>query len=474
MSDAKNYFVGQTVRGTVTGVNNNAIYLEIEEGVKAVIYAKDMKERPTSALYEEYCEGNEYSAQVKSIGKDNKNTDVVLLTLSTRLDLDEEERIAREKALEDKMVAMQELKDADEVFTAKIVKVVKGGAELSYKQTRLFLPFSQSLLSEDELKKSKGKDCEVLITYINAENHFISVSALAASRKEKRLAKEAAFNAVEVGQVLDGEVVQLLQYGAIVSLGLVRGLLHISEIDHFPVYKIENALKVGQKVKVKVIKVNGEHIGLSIKALTTHPWELLKEKYHVDDVFDGKVLKIIPAGLIIYLTDKYSGLMPRAEYSWLFTEHYDNVIKEGDTISVKVINIDDEKKRVSLSHKVLTENKWGNLDIKKGDIINVVVASMLQKGANVTYNGVVGFLPLSEVAAKKRVSMVGEAHPIGKEVKVRVQDFDPRRARLVVSARAALEPVKEVVKKVDDEPKFVAEEGEKDTLSLGDLIDLDK
>ena len=81
-------------------------------------------------------------------------------------------------------------------------------------------------------------------------------------------------------------------------------------------------LTVGQKVKVKVIKISDGKIGLSIKALSKHPWDVLKEKYHVGDVFEGTVKKIIPAGLIIELTDEYSGLMPKVEYSWLVNEKF--------------------------------------------------------------------------------------------------------------------------------------------------------
>ena len=287
------YYVGQTVTGTVTGVNSNAIYLEIEEGVKAVIYANDLLEVP-GKLYLEYSEGAEYTAQVKSIGKDKKNPNVIVLYLSTKLAYEKEQAEAKEKALQEKIAQFHAIKEADEVINAKVLRTTKNGAELLYNNTKLFLSYKHSSLSEDALKQLKGEEIPVIVLYVNEERHFISVSQIAAEKKQKRLAKEAAYGALEVGQVVEGEVVSILAYGAIVKLGLVSGLLHASEIDHFPVRDVKKVLSVGKKVTVKVIKIEDEKIGLSMKALTTHPWEVLKEKYHVGDVFEGTVKKIIP------------------------------------------------------------------------------------------------------------------------------------------------------------------------------------
>ena len=132
------YYVGQTVTGTVTGVNSNAIYLEIEEGVKAVIYANDLLEVP-GKLYLEYSEGAEYTAQVKSIGKDKKNPNVVVLYLSTKLAYEKAQAEAKEKALQEKIAQFHAIKEADEVINAKVLRTTKNGAELTYNNTKLFL-----------------------------------------------------------------------------------------------------------------------------------------------------------------------------------------------------------------------------------------------------------------------------------------------------------------------------------------------
>lgn len=461
------YSVGQTVNGIVTGVTSNAIYLEIEEGVKAVIYANDLLEMPKDGkLYTEYSEGAEFSAQVKSIGKDKKDPNVVLLTLSTKLAAEAAAKEAKEKALEEKIAAFEKIKEDDEIINAKVVRTTKNGAELRYNNTRLFLSYKASSLSEEALNKMKGEELPVIVTYVNKEHHLVAVSQIAAEKKQKRLEKEEALGSLEVGQVVEGEVVSLLDFGAIVSLGKVSGLLHVSEIDHFPVKDIKKALTVGQKVKVKVIKISDGKIGLSIKALSKHPWDVLKEKYHVGDVFEGKIKKIIPAGLIIELTDEYSGLMPKVEYSWLVNEKYDNVVTEGSTITLKVMSIDDQKHRVSLSHRATKENTWADIKLRRGQTITVKVQAINDKGAQVSYLNVMGFLPVSEVSSTRRVNNVSEVYPVGSEVSVMVQECDPQRARLVVSAKAV-----EVAKERETFDNYMKEQAKENTTStLADVF----
>ena len=460
------YFVGQTVTGTVTGSNSNAVYLEIEEGVKAVIYAEDMLEMPTSKLYVEYTEGAEYTAQVKSIGKDKKHPDVVVLYLSTKLAYEKEQALAKEQALQEKIAAFHAIKEADEVINAKVLRTTKNGAELTYNNTKLFLSYKHSSLSEETLKQLKGEEIPVIVLYVNEERHFISVSQVAAEKKQKRLAKEAAYGAIEVGQVLEGEVVSILAYGAIVKLGLVSGLLHASEIDHFPVKDVKKVLSVGKKVTVKVIKVEEEKIGLSMKALTTHPWEVLKEKYHVGDVFEGTVKKIIPAGLIIELTPEYSGLMPKMEYSWLVNEKYEGVVNEGDKILVKVMNIDDKKFRVSLSHRETIENAWSGIKLRKGDLVEVEVVKDVERGAEVVYKTVTGFLPVNEVSSAKRVTNVTDEYAAGTKVNAMVLECDPNRAKLVVSVKAV-----ELAKERESFDSYMKEQDKENTGStIGDLL----
>lgn len=452
----ENFYEGLNVKGRILNVTKDAIYLELTEGEKAVIYPNDLDGYVEGQkLRDYYNEGQEFHAQIKQIAKDRKTSEPLYI-LSTRLEA--------EKA---RLKIFEELKEKDEIFSAKVSRVSRVGVDLVYQDMKVFMPIRNVDLSEEALRKMVGQSMDVLVTYVNPDRLQVQVSNSLALRKQHRLAKEAAMAALEVGQVYDGTVVTVMPYGAIVSIGEVSGLLHVSEINHKMVKNAGDVLKANDSIKVKIIKLEEGKIGLSARALIPHPWEVLKEQFHVGDVFEGTITKIIPAGLIVKLTDQYAGLMPRVEYSWLANDRLDDSkIAEGDTIKVEILSIDDEKKRISLSHRATQENTWGSVKVKKGDTIKVTIGQMEERGAKVTFGNVTGFMPINEVTALKRVGKVEEVFPIGTEVEVAVIDADPSRAKLVVSAKA-LEVAKE---RAEFDTYFKQQENETPTNTLGDAF----
>lgn len=445
----------QTVKGRIINVTKDAIYLELEEGEKAVIYSNDLENYSEGQkLRDSYNEGQEFEAQVKQIAKDRK-TGEPLYILSTKLE--------SEKA---KLTIFEELKEKDEIISAKIVKVTNAGADLVYNNLKVFMPIRNVDLSLDALRQMNGQHLDVLVTFVNKDRMQVQVSNHLAMRKKARLEKEEALSQIHVDDVLEGNVVEVLPYGVIVSFGKVAGLLHVSEMSHKMIKNPSDLYKVNDSVKVKVIKVEGDRIGLSVRALTPHPWEVLKEKYHEGDVFEGVVGKVIDAGLLIKLTDDYMGLMPKVEYSWLVNEKLDGKYNEGDTITVKVMTIDDAKKRVSLSHRATIENTWCSIKVKKGDTVKVTIAEIVERGAKVNYLNVTGFMPVNEVTAARRIQKVDEVFPVGSEVEVLVIDADTSRAKLVVSSKA-LELAKE---RAEYDKYYKEQEKETPTSTLGDLL----
>ena len=263
MSEMKNYVVGQTVYGTVTGVNDNAVYLEIEEGVKAVIYVADILEADNNEHWnDDIYEGSDFSAQVKSIGKDRYDANIVLLTLSTKLAVEQEMRAKRQAELNAKFAALKEIKDKDEIINAKVDFVTARGVDVKYNGVKLFLSYKQTKLKEEDFRKMKGQEIPCLIVYIDEEKHSAAVSHDAALRKMKRLEKVAAWDSINVDDVLDGKVVSLMQYGAIVELkeGLASGLLHISEVDHLPVKEITKYSSLGDINSIKEKLYSNERV----------------------------------------------------------------------------------------------------------------------------------------------------------------------------------------------------------------------
>ncbi len=458
MSNEKIY-EGKKVSGRILNVTKDAVYLELNEGEKAVIYSNDLDGYVEGQkLRDYYNEGQEFEAQVKQIAKDRK-TGEPLYILSTKLEA--------EKA---KLEVFEEFKEKDEIISVKVVRVTRGGADVSYNDLRAFLPIKNVDLNEQALRALQGQTLDVIVTYVNKDKMQVQVSNTLAIKKQHRLAKERALEALNVGDVVEGTVVDVKPYGAILTFNGLSGLLHVSEMSHKMVKNAADLYKVNDTQKVKIIKMENDRISLSVRALTPHPWEVLKEKYHEGDVFEGVVSKVIEAGLIIKLTEEYSGLMPRSEYSWLVNEKLDGKYNEGDTIKVQVLSIDDKKKRVSLSHRATVENNWATIKVKKGDVISVTIATIEERGAKVNYLNVTGFMPINEVTSTKRVGKVDEMYPVGTVVEVQVLDVDPNRARLSVSAKA-LELAKE---RAEFDKYYKQQEEETPTSTLGDVFkDLD-
>lgn len=445
---------GQEVKGTIKNVTKSAIYVDLEGDTTGVIYTNDLEGYSEGQkLSQTYHEGEEFKALVKQVTKDKKR-ETPLIVLSTKL------YQAREK-----LPMFDELKEKDEIIEAKVVSTNKGGAELSYNDFKLFLPQRLSSLSVEALNQLKGEKIKVIVTSVDHETLRVVVSQILAEKKEQRLAREAALSQIHADDILTGTVEKIVDFGAFVNLGLVTGLLHRNEISHKGSRNVPT-LREGEEVKVKVLSNDNGRISLSMKALVPHPWTVLKEKYHVGDVFEGEIVKIIPAGLIIKLTDDYNGLMPASEYSWFVNEKMDGKVEEGQLINVKVLSIDDEKQRVSLSHKQTLENTWGSVKLRRGETINVTIISSEEKGAKVAYGNIEGFLPLSEVSQARRVAKIEEVYPLNTKVDVMVQDFDASRARLVVSIKN-LEVAKE---KATYDNYLKKEASETPESTIGDLL----
>lgn len=465
MSNVK-FFEGQEVKGIINNVTKDAVYVELEGENKGVIYTNDLVDYVEGQkLRDYYYEGQDFKALVKQVAKDKKSNNPLYI-LSTSL-----------YSAKDDIKVFEELKENDEVIEAEVVNVTRAGADLRYKEynnIKIFLPAKNIDLSEEALYSLKRQTIEVLITFVDVERFRVTVSHTAVMNKKARIAKaeakaakDAAYAKLSVGETVKGEVISVLDFGAIIDLGEgVTGLLHRNELDHKLVRNVNDYVKVGDTVKAQIIKKEDGKLGLSKKALIDHPWDILKGQYHVGDVFDGTVTKVIPAGLIIKLTDEYSGLMPRSEYAWLINERLDNNVKEGDTITVKVMEIDSNKKRVSLSHRATVANPWGDVKVRRGDVITVEIASVDEKGAKVKFQEVEGFLPVNEVTAQKRISRVDEVFPVGEKVEVSVTDCDALRAKLVVSAKL-LETKKE---RAEFDKYYAEQEKELPTNTIADLL----
>lgn len=264
----------------------------------------------------------------------------------------------KEMQREESKNELLELLNADKTITVKVKEAVKGGFVALYKGHRIFIPASQmDLRLVKNADECVGKEVDVNI--IEAEEKRGSLRIVGSRKKhlEKARNEEAAmtWETLEEGAIVKGTVERLADFGAFINIGGVDGLLHISELAYGKTPKPSSVLKVGEEIEVKVIKVDKENkkVSLSLKALKEDPWTNLSSKYPVDTVVLAKVVRFTDFGAFVELEPGVDGLVHISQISHDRVEKPSDVLKVGEEIKVKILDINEESKKVSLSIKAV-------------------------------------------------------------------------------------------------------------------------
>lgn len=247
--------------------------------------------------------------------------------------------------------------ESQETIETEVKDVVKGGLVVDL-GVRGFIPAS---LVEDYFVESfedyKGRTMTFKIVEMDEEKNRLILSHRAVVEEEKEAKKGELLETLEAGQVLEGTVQRLASFGAFVDIGGVDGLVHISQLAHEHVEKVEDVVKEGDKVNVKVLSVDPEQerISLSIKETLAGPWENIGEKVQVGDVLEGKVQRIVSYGAFVEVLPGVEGLVHISRISHDHIGTPEEVLKEGQEVQVKVLDVNEADERLSLSIKDLTE-----------------------------------------------------------------------------------------------------------------------
>ncbi len=260
----------------------------------------------------------------------------------------------REEAVRDLRAAFEN----NETITVRVKDDVKGGVVAQYMGQRVFIPASHlELHSVNDLSVYRGQDLEVNV--IEVEEKRGSTRIVASRRKklqeDRQVEESAAWENFEVGQVLEGRVERLTDFGAFVNVNGVDGLLHVSEISYGKVGKPSDVLSVGDELKVKIIALDYERkrLSLSLKALAENPWTRIEEKYPEGSVVLGKVVRFTDFGAFIELEPGVDGLAHISQLSHQRVESPSDVLTIGETIKVKILDSSEDHRKVSLSIKAI-------------------------------------------------------------------------------------------------------------------------
>ena len=332
---------GEVVEGTVIDVKPDEIVLNIGYKADGIITRNEYTNEANVDLTTLVSVGDTMEAKVLKV---NDGEGQVLLTYK---------RLAAEKGSK----RLEEAFENKEVLTAKVAQVLDGGLCVIVDETRVFIP--ASLVSdsyEKDLSKYKDQDIEFVISEFNPKRRRIigdRKTLLVAAKKEKQ---EELLAKIKEGQVVEGTVKNVTDFGAFIDLGGIDGLLHISEMSWGRVEHPKKMFKVGDSVKAIVKEVNGTKIALSLKFDETNPWLNAAEKYAVGNVVEGTVARMTDFGAFVELEPGIDALL---HVSQIAKEHIDkpsDVLKIGDKIETKVVDFNADEKKISLSRKALLDN----------------------------------------------------------------------------------------------------------------------
>lgn len=292
-------------------------------------------------------EGDEIEAYVTKIEIDEENESGAYI-LSKR-------QLETEKSYE----YLQEKLDNDEVIEAKVTEVVKGGLVVDVGQ-RGFVP--ASLISTDfieDFSVFEGQTIRLKVEELDPENNRVILNRKAVEQAENDVKKASLLDSLNEGDVIKGKVARLTNFGAFVDIGGVDGLVHVSELSHEHVQSPEDVVSVGQEVDVKVksVEKDSERISLSIKDTLPTPFENIKGKFHENDVIEGKVIRLANFGAFVEIAPGVQGLVHISEIAHKHIGTPSEVLEPGQQVSVKILGIDEENERISLSIKATLPNE---------------------------------------------------------------------------------------------------------------------
>ena len=364
--------------------------------------------------------------------------DQVEVTLDVIEDGYGETIMSREKAKRTKVWSeLESIQNSQEIIEGKVCGKVKGGFTVELMNIKAFLPGSLvDVRPTKETDYIEGKVLEFKIIKMDKIRNNIVLSRKAVLMDQNSSPEEVAEKYTE-GKKVTGFIKNLTDYGAFIDLGGIDGLLHITDISWKRINHPSELLRVGDEIEVIVLKFDTEknRVSLGMKQLLEDPWDKIPEKLEVGTLYNGTVANIADYGVFVDLGDNVEGLVRTSELNWTNKNINPNkVVNLGDEIQVKVIEIDNEKRRVSLSHKQCLANPWADFaeNNNKGDIITSQIKSITDFGIFVGLDGGIdGLIHITDITSSEdNQEEAIRSYKKGDDVKSIILSIDSDRERV--------------------------------------------
>ena len=341
--------------------------------------------------------------------------------------------------------AWESIKNAyenDEVIEGVVKRRTKGGLIVDVYGVEAFLPGSQiDVKPIRDFDVFVGKKMEVKVVKINYANDNVVVSHKVLIEKDLEKQKAEILNNLEKGQVLEGVIKNMTNFGVFIDLGGVDGLLHITDISWGRINHPEEVLELDQKVNVVVLDFDDDkkRISLGMKQLTPHPWDSLPEDIQIGSKVKGKIVNVADYGAFLEIMPGVEGLIHVSEMSW--SQHLRNpqdFIKVGDQVEAVVLTMDRDDRKMSLGIKQLTEDPWTKQDLLTKYAVGTrhtgIVRNLTNFGLFLELEeGIDGLVHVSDLSWTRKIKHPSEFVKVGDELEVQVLELDVDNRRLALS-----------------------------------------
>lgn len=394
-----------------------------------------------------------------------------------------ETRLSREKARRARTwLELEKAYQSGEPISGSIIERVKGGFTVEIDSVRAFLP--GSLVDVKPVRDPgylEGKTLEFKIIKMDQKRNNVVLSRRAILERETSAEREARLDELQEGQEVIGIVKNITDYGAFLDLGGIDGLLHVTDISWKRVKHPSEVLKVGEEHRVKILKFDREknRISLGMKQLMEDPWRNIARRYPKNSRIFGVVSNITDYGCFVELEEGVEGLVHMTEMDWTNKNiHPSKVVQLGDEVEVMVLEVDEDRRRISLGIKQCKPNPWQEFSDKhqKGEKVRGKIRSITDFGIFVGLEGDIdGLIHLSDISWNEPGDQAVRKYSKGEEVEAVILAIDPDRERISLSIRQLEEdPVTEFMEGHDKNGSFeatvTAVEAKRATVQLADQV----
>jgi len=409
--------------------------------------------------------GDLFDVFIESV--DNKNGETVL---------------SREKAVKQQSWnKLQDSFDNNKVVTGVPFNRVKGGMSVDLEGVIAFLPGSQIDTRQiiKDTKELLNKPLDLMILKMDKFRGNIVVSRKAISEVELKEQREELLSIIKEGSIVDGKVKNITDYGAFIDLGGMDGLVHITDISWTKINSPSEILNLGENIKVKVLKFDEElsRLSLGIKQLSENPWDTLDDNIQADKNVEAKVNSISDQGINLLINEKYDAVITLGELTWLKKPpHPSKLANINDVLNVKIIEVDNEKKKVFCSLKQTKSNPWEKLSekVEVNNILETEVVNIVDFGIFVkVHEEIDGMVHVSDLSwDEKKCQSILEKFKKNDKVKVKVLEINIEKERISLGIKQLeSDPIQDFVEKNPIKSKVTGKIMEIDERSI--TIDLD-